>query len=168
MGVEDDDLFFLRETLGRGNIHERQKFRLAYSLTEVLRSMEGRTRKDHLAADSRTVYRGSTTPREQSHASFPTKYFSAESLLLLLCLAASMLILPIILPPLPPPPLAVLLLPIGILVLLVILAFMPSDVSKIACPCEWVVDCHLVFMSEMSLFPVHSCCKCINGYVIYF
>ncbi|CAL9081770.1 unnamed protein product [Musa textilis] len=98
--------------------------------------MEGRARKDHFTAGSRTVHRGSSTPREQSRTSFPSKYFSAESLLLLLCLAASLLILPVILPPLPPPPLAVLLLPIGILVLLVILAFMPSDVSKIACPRE--------------------------------
>ncbi|KAJ8464330.1 hypothetical protein OPV22_026882 [Ensete ventricosum] len=68
--------------------------------------MEGRTRKDHSAADSRTVYRGSTPPQERSHRSLPSKYFSAESLLLLLCLAASLLLLPVILPPLPPPPLA--------------------------------------------------------------
>ncbi|GMN36102.1 hypothetical protein TIFTF001_005757 [Ficus carica] len=55
-------------------------------------------------------------------------YFSLESLLLLLCLTASLLILPLILPPLPPPPFLLLLLPIGILALLLFLAFMPSNV----------------------------------------
>ena len=58
----------------------------------------------------------------------PASYFSLESLLLLICLTASLLILPLILPPLPPPPFLLLLIPIGILVLLMILAFMPSNV----------------------------------------
>lgn len=58
-------------------------------------------------------------------------YFSLESLLLLLCLTASLLILPLILPPLPPPPFMLLLLPIGILAVLMILAFMPSNVRDI-------------------------------------
>lgn len=61
----------------------------------------------------------------------PASYFSLESLLLLLCLTASLLILPLILPPLPPPPFLLLLLPIGILALLMILAFMPSNVRDI-------------------------------------
>ncbi|XP_059633332.1 ARGOS-like protein [Cornus florida] len=63
---------------------------------------------------------------------FPTSYFSMESLLLLICLATSLLILPLILPPLPPPPFMLLLLPIGILALLLILAFMPSNVRDIS------------------------------------
>ena len=62
----------------------------------------------------------------------PSNYFSVESFLLLLCLTVSLLILPLILPPLPPPPVLLLLLPIGILVVLMILAFMPYDVRDIA------------------------------------
>lgn len=58
-------------------------------------------------------------------------YFGLESMLLLVCLTASLLILPLILPPLPPPPLLLLLVPIGILGVLVILAFMPSNVKNL-------------------------------------
>ncbi|KAF8041704.1 hypothetical protein BT93_A0338 [Corymbia citriodora subsp. variegata] len=58
-------------------------------------------------------------------------YFSLESLYLLICLTVSLLILPLILPPLPPPPFMLLLLPIGILVVLMILAFMPSNVRDL-------------------------------------
>ncbi|PON32455.1 Auxin regulated protein [Parasponia andersonii] len=61
----------------------------------------------------------------------PASYFSLESLLLLICLTASLLILPLILPPLPPPPFLLLLLPIGILLVLMFLAFMPSNVRDI-------------------------------------
>ncbi|KAK9288995.1 hypothetical protein L1049_017466 [Liquidambar formosana] len=61
----------------------------------------------------------------------PANYFSLESLLLLVCLTASLLILPLILPPLPPPPFMLLLLPIGILAVLMILAFMPSNVRDV-------------------------------------
>ncbi|CAB4319307.1 unnamed protein product [Prunus armeniaca] len=57
----------------------------------------------------------------------PASYFSLESLLLLICLTATLLILPLMLPPLPPPPFMLLLLPIGILAVLMILAFMPSN-----------------------------------------
>ncbi|KAL9237553.1 hypothetical protein vseg_012087 [Gypsophila vaccaria] len=58
-------------------------------------------------------------------------YYGLESILLLVCLAASMLILPVILPPLPPPPFLILLLPIGIFGLLMVLAFMPSNVRHL-------------------------------------
>lgn len=58
-------------------------------------------------------------------------YFGLESLLLLVCLTASLLILPLILPPLPPPPFMLLLLPIGILAVLMVLAFTPSNVRDI-------------------------------------
>lgn len=61
----------------------------------------------------------------------PASYFSLESLLLLVCLTATLLILPLILPPLPPPPFMLLLLPIGILAVLMILAFMPSNVRDL-------------------------------------
>lgn len=56
------------------------------------------------------------------------RYFTVESLLLLVCLTATLLILPLILPPLPPPPSLLLLVPICILVLLMFLAFTPSNV----------------------------------------
>ncbi|GAB2294206.1 hypothetical protein Dimus_028424 [Dionaea muscipula] len=62
----------------------------------------------------------------------PAGYFSLESLILLMCLTASLLILPLILPPLPPPPSMLLLLPIGILAVLAVLAFMPCKVRNIA------------------------------------
>lgn len=56
---------------------------------------------------------------------------AASYLGVLVCLAASLLILPLILPPLPPPPLLLLLLlPIGILGMLMVLAFMPSNDTK--------------------------------------
>ncbi|KAL3828418.1 hypothetical protein ACJIZ3_017220 [Penstemon smallii] len=58
------------------------------------------------------------------------RYFTLESLFLLFCLTVSLLILPLILPPLPPPPFMLLLLPICILGLLMILAFMPSNVRE--------------------------------------
>jgi hypothetical protein len=75
----------------------------------------------------RTLSHGKGSSRRLLSAS----YFSLESLLLLLCLTASLLILPLILPPLPPPPFMLLLLPIGILAVLMMLAFMPSNVRDI-------------------------------------
>lgn len=60
-------------------------------------------------------------------------YFSFRGLFLLGCLTASLLLLPLILPPLPPPPfLLLLLLPICALGLLMVLAFMPSNVRDAA------------------------------------
>lgn len=58
-------------------------------------------------------------------------YFSLESLFILICLTASLLVLPLILPPLPPPPFMLLLLPICLLVVLVFLAFMPSNIRDV-------------------------------------
>lgn len=59
-----------------------------------------------------------------------SSYFSSESLVLLIALTASLLLLPLILPPLPPPPLMLLvMLPICILGVLMILAFMPNTTS---------------------------------------
>nr|ACN38309.1 ARGOS [Solanum lycopersicum] len=60
-------------------------------------------------------------------------YFSLESIILLLGLTASLLLLPLMLPPLPPPPFMLLLVPIFILVVLMILAFMPSNVRNVTC-----------------------------------
>ncbi|CAL5417161.1 unnamed protein product [Camellia sinensis] len=79
-----------------------------------------------LVVDGKKVLYHRSFSQGQGHARriFP---FSIESSLLLVCLTASLLILPLILPPLPPPPFMLLLLPIGILAVLMILAFMPSS-----------------------------------------
>ncbi|XP_009104230.1 protein AUXIN-REGULATED GENE INVOLVED IN ORGAN SIZE [Brassica rapa] len=66
----------------------------------------------------------------QKRLMIPANYFSLESLVILVGLTASLLILPLVLPPLPPPPFMLLLVPIGIMVLLIILAFMPSSSSR--------------------------------------
>ncbi|KAK4758377.1 hypothetical protein SAY87_019678 [Trapa incisa] len=58
-------------------------------------------------------------------------YFSLESLFILIVLTASLLILPLILPPLPPPPLMLLLLPIGIMIVPMVLALMPSKARDV-------------------------------------
>lgn len=59
-------------------------------------------------------------------------YFTLQSLFLLICLAASLLLLPLILPPLPPPPpFMLLLLPICLVVVLMFLAFLPSNVRDV-------------------------------------
>ncbi|KAJ0246617.1 auxin-regulated protein [Hirschfeldia incana] len=63
----------------------------------------------------------------QKRMMLPANYFSLESLVILVGLTASLLILPLVLPPLPPPPFMLLLIPIGIMVLLVVFAFMPSS-----------------------------------------
>ncbi|VFR00202.1 unnamed protein product [Cuscuta campestris] len=61
-------------------------------------------------------------------------YFGPESLFLLLCLTASLLLLPLVLPPLPPPPLMLLFVPICILAVLMVLAFMPCNVRDLRYP----------------------------------
>ncbi|KAG2556583.1 ARGOS-like protein [Panicum virgatum] len=58
-------------------------------------------------------------------------YFSIGAFLVLACLTVSLLILPLVLPPLPPPPL-LLWLPVALLILLIVLAFMPTDVKSMA------------------------------------
>jgi FtsH-binding integral membrane protein len=59
-------------------------------------------------------------------------YFSIGAFLVLACLTVSLLILPLVLPPLPPPPSLLLWLPVCMLILLVVLAFMPTDVRNMA------------------------------------
>ncbi|KAE8684779.1 hypothetical protein F3Y22_tig00111105pilonHSYRG00413 [Hibiscus syriacus] len=68
---------------------------------------------------------------EGGRKSLQERYFGLESLILLTCLTASLLILPLILPPLPPPPFMLLLLPIAILNVLMLLAFVPSNLRDI-------------------------------------
>ncbi|WOL04464.1 protein AUXIN-REGULATED INVOLVED IN ORGAN SIZE-like [Canna indica] len=62
---------------------------------------------------------------------FVSSYFSAETFLILVWLLATLIFLPLLLPPLPSPPILLLLVPVGILVMLLILAFLPSDVKSI-------------------------------------
>lgn len=67
---------------------------------------------------------------------FVSSYFSAKSFLMLLSVMASLIFLPLVLPPMPPPPLSLLLVPIGIFLVLLILAFMPpSGVQSITSSC---------------------------------
>ncbi|GAV67159.1 hypothetical protein CFOL_v3_10668 [Cephalotus follicularis] len=81
--------------------------------------------------DKKVDYRGTISSQGGGKRWLSASYFSLESLLLLVCLTASLLILPLILPPLPPPPFLLLLLPIGILAVLMVLAFMPSNVRDL-------------------------------------
>ncbi|CAA7396594.1 unnamed protein product [Spirodela intermedia] len=102
--------------------------------------MEARARRaTTAAAAARHCAQGSKKatqppPRPRPGKAVPAGYFTAESFLVLFCLTASLLILPLILPPLQPPPLLLLLVPIGILVVLLALALMPSDIRNIASP----------------------------------
>lgn len=99
--------------------------------------MEGGTRRNKLASGSSS----NNMKRPQQHGldrkAISSNYFSMESFLVLICLTASLLILPLILPPLPPPPFLLLLLPICILLVLIVLAFMPSDIRNIASSYLW-------------------------------
>ncbi|XP_042433835.1 uncharacterized protein LOC122020132 isoform X1 [Zingiber officinale] len=81
--------------------------------------------RDRLSMASHGSRRQSVDNNSNPSSSSPA-YFGAESCLLLLLLAVSLLILPLVLPPLPPPPSMLLLLPVGLLGVLFILAFMPS------------------------------------------
>lgn len=85
----------------------------------------------HYHQRSSLYHRSLSHGRGSGRRLLPASYFSLESLLLLVCLTATLLILPLILPPLPPPPFMLLLLPIGILAVLMILAFMPSNVRDL-------------------------------------
>ncbi|KAK3120024.1 hypothetical protein QOZ80_9AG0679670 [Eleusine coracana subsp. coracana] len=76
--------------------------------------------------------------QQQQEADFNDKkviastYFSIGAFLVLACLTVSLLILPLVLPPLPPPPSLLLWLPVCLLILLIVLAFMPTDVRNMA------------------------------------
>ncbi|CAL9122502.1 unnamed protein product [Musa textilis] len=94
-------------------------------------SSEGRVRRTNRLVSASDAHGRRHPPREPEHRGSPSNYFSTESFVVLVCLTVSLLILPLILPPLPPPPSMLLLLPIGILVVLMILAFMPSDIRNI-------------------------------------
>ncbi|THU66776.1 hypothetical protein C4D60_Mb05t17780 [Musa balbisiana] len=94
--------------------------------------MDARMRRNTFASGSSMEYKRTPMHHEPDRRTSPSTYFSIESFLLLAFVTASLLVLPLILPPLPPPPSMLLLLPIGLLVVLLILAFMPSDIRNIA------------------------------------
>ncbi|GLJ14652.1 hypothetical protein SUGI_0237160 [Cryptomeria japonica] len=56
--------------------------------------------------------------------------FSSGSIFALVCLAVTLLLVPLIVPSISPPPLVLLLVPIGIMAVLLILAFMHGDISN--------------------------------------
>ncbi|NP_001149487.2 auxin-inducible protein [Zea mays] len=57
----------------------------------------------------------------------PAGYFTAELLLAFVFVAVSLAFLPLVLPPLSPPPFLLLLVPVGLLAVLLALAFVPLD-----------------------------------------
>lgn len=57
-------------------------------------------------------------------------YFTAELVMAFLIVAVSLALLPLVLPPLSPPPLLLLLVPVGLLAVLVALAFVPLDAQS--------------------------------------
>jgi hypothetical protein len=57
----------------------------------------------------------------------PAGYFTAELVLACLFVAVSLALLPLVLPPLSPPPSLLLLVPVGLLAVLLALAFVPLD-----------------------------------------
>ncbi|RCV28488.1 hypothetical protein SEVIR_5G413700v4 [Setaria viridis] len=60
----------------------------------------------------------------------PPGYFTAELVLAFLFVAVSLAFLPLVLPPLSPPPLLLLVVPVGLLAVLVALAFVPLDAQS--------------------------------------
>ncbi|KAL5202664.1 hypothetical protein ABZP36_013616 [Zizania latifolia] len=57
----------------------------------------------------------------------PAAYFTAELAVLFVCLTALLVFLPLVLPPLPPPPSLLLLVPVGLMAVLLAMAFLPAD-----------------------------------------
>ncbi|XP_062183767.1 protein AUXIN-REGULATED GENE INVOLVED IN ORGAN SIZE-like [Phragmites australis] len=89
-----------------------------------------------MESGGRAAARTSTSDQLRVHTeepsrggSFWARHFSV-SFLLLVGVTASLVILPLVLPPLPPPPSILMLVPVAMLVVLVVLAFMPTSVSR--------------------------------------
>ncbi|XP_062228021.1 ARGOS-like protein [Phragmites australis] len=74
---------------------------------------------------------GTVTSRShQGSPPTPPGYYTAELVMALLFVAASLVFLPLVLPPLSPPPFLLLLVPVGLLAVLVALAFVPLDAQS--------------------------------------
>jgi hypothetical protein len=65
-------------------------------------------------------------PQGQRAPATAEGYFTAELAVLFLCLTALLVFLPLVLPPLPPPPSLLLLVPVGLMAILIALAFVPT------------------------------------------
>lgn len=114
-------------------------------------AMEAEARKGYAVNGKSRDYRPLT--QANGRRSFSSSYFSIESILVLLCLAASLLLLPLVLPPLPPPPSMLLLLPICMLLVLMVLACMPSDGRDItSCYVQYGCIIHFLFVKLVFLF----------------
>ncbi|KAI3445147.1 hypothetical protein Pfo_001812 [Paulownia fortunei] len=73
------------------------------------------------------MIRGQTRWRvEKGNISMAERCFNGWWLVVLAMLTVSLLVLPPMLPPLPPPPMPLMLFPVGIMALLMALAFSPS------------------------------------------
>jgi hypothetical protein len=68
-----------------------------------------------------------TAPQGQRAPAATGGYFTAELAVLFLCLTALLVFLPLVLPPLPPPPSLLLLVPVGLMAILIALAFVPTE-----------------------------------------
>lgn len=68
---------------------------------------------------------------EEESDSLMVNYFTYGSWVTLVGLTALLLALPVVLPPLPPPPLMLMLLPVAIFALLMVIAFVPSEVTTV-------------------------------------
>ncbi|OEL29971.1 hypothetical protein BAE44_0009010 [Dichanthelium oligosanthes] len=70
-------------------------------------------------------------------------YFTAGLAALFLCLTALLVFLPLVLPPLPPPPpppLLLLVVPVGLMAILLALAFVRDNLSFFLYVYEWVLS----------------------------
>jgi 4-hydroxybenzoate polyprenyltransferase len=66
-------------------------------------------------------------PQGQRGPAATGRYFTAELAVLFLCLTALLVFLPLVLPPLPPPPPLLLLVPVGLMAILIALAFVRTE-----------------------------------------
>ncbi|KAI3448781.1 hypothetical protein Pfo_005446 [Paulownia fortunei] len=66
---------------------------------------------------------------EKKDVTMTTRCFNGWWLVVLAVFTASLLVLPPMLPPLPPPPMLLMLFPVGIMALLMALAFSPTNAA---------------------------------------
>ncbi|OEL36701.1 hypothetical protein BAE44_0002280 [Dichanthelium oligosanthes] len=85
-------------------------------------AMHGAEQKQHRRPQGTETSRGQGPP--------PPGYFTAELVMAFLFVAVSLALLPLVLPPLSPPPFLLLLVPVGLLAVLVALAFVPLDAQS--------------------------------------
>jgi hypothetical protein len=91
-------------------------------------AMRRRVTNNGITTTNGSYMADSKLPQQRHHK---PEYFTVEWACAVAFLTASLLLLPLFLPPLPPPPFLLLSVPVVIMVLLVFLAFMPSDVRNV-------------------------------------